>query len=79
MSTDAQRDGDASADTSFADTSFNIQVCTNDGRLLSEFTLAVYDDDVRTLGAAERIARKNPSDHQGEPLVIVVSEETSTN
>ena len=73
MSTDAKRDADAGTDTSF-----NIQVSTNDGRLLGEFTLSLYGDDVRTLGAVERIACKNRSDNHGEPLAIVVSEETST-
>jgi len=75
MSTNAKRDADAGADIL---TPFDIQVCSKDGRLLSEFTLSLYDDDVGTLGAAERCARKNLSDNHGKPLVIVVSEETST-
>ena len=61
-----------------ADTSLNIQVNTSDGRLLEHFTLAVYDDDVRTLGAANRIAHKNRSYDHGKLVVIVVSEKTST-
>ena len=73
MSTDAKRNADTGADTSL-----NIQVNTNDGRLLQEFSLAVYDDDVRTLGAAERIACKNRSYDHGKLMVFVVSEKTST-
>ena len=74
MNTNAKRDADADILTPF-----DIQVCSQDGRLLSEFTLTLYDDDVGTLGAAERCARQNLSDYKGEPLVIVVSEETATN
>ena len=55
---------------------FNIQVCANDGRLLSEYTLTRNNDDVRTLKAAENCACKNLADYQGEPLIVVVSEET---
>ena len=55
---------------------FNIQVCANDGRLLSEYTLTRNDDDVRTLKAAENCACKNLDRYQGEPLIVVVSEET---
>ena len=72
MGTDAKWNEDTGADTSL-----NVQVNTNDGRLLEQFTLAIYDDDVRTLGAAERIACKNRSYDHGKLMVIVVSEKTS--
>ena len=73
MGTDAKWNEDTGADTSL-----NIQVNTNDGRLLEQFTLAVYDDDVRTLGAADRIAHKNGSYNHGKLMVIFVSEKTLT-
>ncbi len=60
---------------------FNIQVCSQDGRLLSEYTLTQRENDVSTLGAAERCACENLADYQGmqgEQVVVVVSEETLT-
>jgi hypothetical protein len=57
-------------------TTFNIQVCSNDGRLLSEYTLTQNDHDVKTLGAAENCACDNLAGYHGEPLIVVVSEET---
>ncbi len=78
MSTNAKRDADASADTSFADTSFNIQVCANDGRLLNEFTLTENNHKVTTLESAEDHVRLGLSNYKGEPLVVVLSEETGT-
>ena len=57
---------------------FNIQVCSADGRLLSQYTLTRQDHDVGTLSAAEQCARTNLSNYHGEPLVIIVSEETLT-
>ena len=64
-------------------TTFNIQVCSKDGRLLSEYTLTQKDDDVRTIDAAERCACENLSDYHNsdnnnDRLVVVVSEETLT-
>ena len=59
-------------------TEFNVQVCSNDGRLLSEYSLTGKDHDVRTLAAAVSTARTNLADHHGEPLVIVVTEQTLT-
>ena len=64
-------------------TTFNIQVCSKDGRLLSEYTLTQQDDDVRTIDAAERCACENlsnyhNSDDNNDRLVVVVSEETLT-
>ncbi|RLA34443.1 MAG: hypothetical protein DRR11_02705 [Gammaproteobacteria bacterium] len=64
-------------------TTFNIQVCSKDGRLLSEYTLTQQDHDVRTIDAAERCACENLSnyhngDNDNDRLVVVVSEETLT-
>ena len=73
MSTDAKRNADANADTSF-----DIQVCTDDGRLLNEFTLTGKDDKVTTLKSAEDHVRLGFSNYKGEPLVICLSEETLT-
>ncbi len=75
MSAHARKEADAGAEIL---TTFNIQVCSKDGRLLSEYTLTRHDDDVSTLNAAAHCACKNLSDHHGEPLVVVVSEETLT-
>ena len=76
MSTDAIREIDADADDLIP---FSIQVYARDGRCLSQFMLTLFDDDGGTLGAAERQARVNLSDNHGEPLVIVVTEDPSTN
>lgn len=57
---------------------FTVQVCSNDGRLLSEYGLTKKDHHVATLAAAERRAILNLSEFHGEHLVIVVSEETLT-
>ncbi len=64
-----------------AQSTFNIQVCSKDGRLLSEYTLTQHDHDVSTIGAAERCACENLANYQSnhdEQLVVVVSEETLT-
>ena len=71
VSTDAKKTSNNTADTSL-----NIQVNTSDGRLLQEFSLDVYDDDVRTLGAAKRIACKNRSYDHGKLVVFFVGEKT---
>jgi hypothetical protein len=73
MSTNRKKSADLGEDLL---STFNIQVCANDGRLLSEYTLTRTDDDVRTLKAAENCACKNLADYQGEPLIVVISEET---
>ncbi|MEE9157853.1 MAG: hypothetical protein V3U60_05650 [Gammaproteobacteria bacterium] len=73
MSANARKEADAGAEIL---TTFNIQVCSKDGRLLSEYTLTRHDDDVSTLKAAERCACKNLFDHHGESLLVVVTEET---
>lgn len=60
---------------------FNIQVCSKDGRLLSEYTLTQHDHDVSTIDAAERCACENLANYQSdreEQFVVVVSEETLT-
>jgi hypothetical protein len=64
-------------------TTFNIQVCSKDGRLLSEYTLTQQEHDVSTIDAAERCACENLSDYHNsdnnnDRLVVVVSEETLT-
>ena len=64
-------------------TTFNIQVCSKDGRLLSEYTLTQQDHDVKTIDAAERCACENltdyhNSDQNNDRLVVVVSEQTLT-
>ena len=59
-------------------TIFDIQVCSADGQLLSQYTLTRQDNNVATLGAAEQRARMNLSDYHGDPLVIIVSMETLT-
>jgi hypothetical protein len=75
MNTTVKKDTQASENVL---TEFNVQVCSNDGRLLSEYSLTGKDHDVRTLAAAENSARTNLSDHHGEPLVVVVTEQTLT-
>ena len=57
---------------------FTVQVCSNDGRLLSEYLLTKKEHNVTTLAAAEQQALTNLSDSCDEQLVIVVSEETLT-
>jgi hypothetical protein len=75
MSGNAKRDTDAGMETS---TTFNIQVCSKDGQLLSEYTLNRHQHDVTTLGAAEQRAEENLLENYGEALVVIVSEETLT-
>ena len=75
MSTDAKK---KDHDVTDIEAMFNIQVCSNDGRMLSEYTLNREEHDVSTLSAAESCACDNLADYQGEPLVVVVSEETLT-
>ena len=59
-------------------TKLTIHVCSNDGRLLDEYTLSRQGDNVATLDAAESHVRDGLSDYIGEPLVIFVSQETLT-
>ena len=75
MSSNAKRNADTDSGTGEL-AKFNVQVCTSDGRLLREYTLNRRDDGVCTLSDAESCACKNLSDDHGEPLVVVVSEET---
>jgi len=58
---------------------FIVQICSKDGRLLSEYGLSKRDHKVCTLAAAEHRAVMNLSEFYGEQLVIVISEETLTN
>lgn len=73
MSTNTKKRAEAGEESLIT---FNIQVCANDGRLLSEYTLTRNDHDVKTLKAAEYCACKNLSEYHGEPLIVVVSEES---
>ena len=73
MSANAKKDVDADVLTSF-----NIKVCSKDGRLLSEYTLTPHEHNVVTLSAAERRAQENLLDNYGESLIVIVSEETLT-
>ena len=59
-------------------TTFDVQVCSKDGQLLSEYRLTRRDDNVSTLSAAEICACRNVSDYHEESLVVVVSERTLT-
>lgn len=59
-------------------TTFNVQVCSKDGRILSEYTLTRHQHNVSTLAAAERRAEENLLDYYGEALLVIVSEETLT-
>lgn len=58
--------------------SFNVQVCSYDGRLLDEYTLDHQADNVETLAAAENHIRDGLSDYKGDPLLIFVSQNSST-
>ena len=75
MSANAKKNANAGKNLQ---TTFDVQVCSKDGRLISEYTLTRRDDDVSTLGAAETCACKNLSDYHDESLVVVVSEHTLT-
>ena len=59
-------------------TSFNVQICSKDGRILSEYTLTRHQHNVSTLAAAESRAEENLLDYYGEALLVIVSEETLT-
>jgi len=48
--------------------SFDIQVCSNDGRILREYTLTRKDDQVTTLKSAEHHVRVGLSGYKGELL-----------
>lgn len=58
--------------------SFDILVCSNDGRFLNEYRLTRTGDNVATLAAAEEHVRGDFSDYKGEPLLVFVSQETLT-
>ncbi len=75
MRTTVKTDGDESVEDH---TSFTIQVCSSDGRLLDEYTLSRLGDNVATLDAAEGYVRDGFSDYQGDALVVFVSQETLT-
>lgn len=56
---------------------FSIQVCTTEGRLLSEYTLTRRKNRVASMSAAERYVRKRLVNQGGAPLIIVISEDTA--
>lgn len=55
---------------------FKIQICTTEGRLISEYTLSRRRNRVASLSAAERYVRKRLAIQDGAPLIIVISEDT---
>ena len=55
---------------------FEIQICTIEGRLLSEYTLSRRKNRVASFSAAERHVRKRLANQDGAPLIIVISEDT---
>ena len=55
---------------------FSIQICTTEGRLLSEYTLSGRKNRVASVSAAERYVRKRLANQDGAPLIIVISEDT---
>ncbi len=75
MNTPARID---SAINSSVQSMFTVQVLSNEGQLLSEYSLTREEHHVATLAAAEQCAVARLSDYHGEHLVIVVSEETLT-
>jgi len=56
---------------------FEIQICTAEGRLLSEYTLSRRKNRVASFSAAERHVRKRLENQDGAPLIIVISEDTT--
>lgn len=54
---------------------FMIQVCTTEGRLISEYTLSRRRNRVASLSAAERHVRKRLANQDSAPLIIVISED----
>ena len=56
---------------------FSIQICTTEGRLLSEYTLSRRKNRVASLSAAERYVRKRLAIQDGAPLIVVISEDTT--
>ena len=75
MSANTKKDTNAGAKIL---STFNIQEFSEDGRMLHEYTLSRNDHDVCTISAAERFACENLACLDGEPRVVVVSEETLT-
>jgi hypothetical protein len=75
MNAIAKKNANAGEDGQFT---FDVQVCSKDGRLISEYTLTRRDNNVSTIRAAESCACKNLSDYHEQSLVVVVSETTLT-
>ncbi len=75
MSVNEKNDANTSVETP---TTFNVQVFSKDGRMLSEYTLTRHQHNVSTLAAAESRAEENIFDNYGEELLVIVTEETLT-
>lgn len=75
MRQDAEMNDELEADSDGTNT-INIHVYTDDGRLLSEYTLNSKRDKVSTLGTAEDSARQKLTKCFFEPLILIVSEQT---
>lgn len=67
--------GDTDGET---ETTFVVQVCSRDGRMISEYTLTRRQHGVATLKAAERRAKAQLLNNFGEALIMIVSEERLT-
>ena len=60
------------------ETTFVVQVCSKDGRMINEYTLTRQQHGVATLDAAEQRAKEQLLNNSGEALIIIVSEERLT-
>ena len=56
---------------------FSIQICTTEGRLLSEYTLSGRKNRAASMNAAERYVRRRLANQGGAPLIIVISGDTT--
>ena len=56
---------------------FSIQICTTEGRLLSEYTLSGRKNRAASMNAAERYVRRRLANQDGAPLIVVISEDTT--
>jgi hypothetical protein len=77
MSVNSKTKADPDTHTDRTNT-FNIQVYTDEGRLIDEYTMDPERDKVSTLGAAEDSARKRLTQRFFEPLILIVTEQTLT-
>ncbi|MCP4979449.1 MAG: hypothetical protein GY935_03015 [Gammaproteobacteria bacterium] len=54
---------------------FSIQICSTEGRLVSEYTQSRRRNRVKSLNAAERYVRKRLANRGGSSVIIVISED----